>query len=133
VHEGQDQADLLPVPLRQFADRSVGHDLEAIDKPVGQGVVAVSAGAGEPGDVLAAGQPREEFEVAGQVAGATVDLDAIRPGIEPEEGGRPLVGRCRASSIRMVVDLPAPFGPRKPKTWPGSTRRSRSLTAATLP
>ena len=37
------------------------------------------------------------------------------------------------SSIRSVVLLPAPFGPRKPVTRPASTSKERSLTASILP
>ena len=33
----------------------------------------------------------------------------------------------------MVVVLPAPFGPRKPVTWPGNTSNDRSLTAVVWP
>ena len=33
----------------------------------------------------------------------------------------------------MVVVLPAPFGPRKPVTVPGSTLNDRSLTAILSP
>jgi hypothetical protein len=33
----------------------------------------------------------------------------------------------------MVVDLPEPFGPRKPVTRPGSTAKERSSTASVLP
>ena len=33
----------------------------------------------------------------------------------------------------MVVDLPAPLGPRKPKTSPGRTSRSRRSTAVVVP
>jgi len=29
----------------------------------------------------------------------------------------------------MVVDFPAPFGPRKPKNWPAATWRSMASTA----
>ena len=36
----------------------------------------------------------------------------------------------RPSISRIVVDLPAPFGPRKPVTLPGSTSKERSSTAA---
>jgi len=32
----------------------------------------------------------------------------------------PDVGRSRPMIIRMVVDLPAPFGPRNPVTDPGA-------------
>ena len=35
----------------------------------------------------------------------------------------PLVGRSSPTIIRIVVDLPAPFGPRKPVTRPGLTMR----------
>src|SRR4051812_12135093 len=45
----------------------------------------------------------------------------------------PPVGATRPSSIRRVVVLPAPLGPRKPVTRPGSTVKDRSLTAARSP
>src|SRR5690242_844076 len=35
--------------------------------------------------------------------------------------------------MRMVVDLPAPFGPRKPVTSPGRTVNDRSSTAVVSP
>ena len=41
----------------------------------------------------------------------------------PEVGGSSVVSMC------TVVDLPAPLGPRKPYTSPGSTRRSIPSTA----
>ncbi len=41
-------------------------------------------------------------------------------------------GVTRLSSIRRVVVLPAPFGPRKPVTRPGATVNDRSSTARTL-
>ncbi len=39
----------------------------------------------------------------------------------------------RPSIIRIVVDLPAPFGPRKPVTMPGCTVNVRLLTAVFSP
>src|SRR5690349_12286497 len=33
----------------------------------------------------------------------------------------PASGASRPTTTRMVVDLPAPFGPTKPVTWPGWT------------
>ena len=45
----------------------------------------------------------------------------------------PDVGRTSPSSIRSVVVLPAPFGPRKPVTRPGATWKERSSTARTGP
>ena len=44
----------------------------------------------------------------------------------------PAVGRMRSSSSRIVVLLPAPFGPRNPNTSPRSTRRS-SPSRARIP
>ncbi len=41
----------------------------------------------------------------------------------------PLVGASRPVSILMVVDLPAPLGPRKPKNFPASTDKSSWSTA----
>src|SRR6266536_1035278 len=46
---------------------------------------------------------------------------------------RPEVGRARPSRTRMVVDFPAPFGPRNPVTRPGASRTVRSSTAVTVP
>src|SRR6476646_12010757 len=54
-------------------------------------------------------------------------------------GGRPLtvteplVGSSRPRIIRIVVDFPAPFGPRKPVTVPGRTVNVRSETAVVGP
>src|SRR5947208_10268182 len=42
-------------------------------------------------------------------------------------------GRSRPIIIRIVVDLPAPLGPRKPVTTPGFTVKVRSSTASTSP
>src|SRR3954470_19873178 len=44
----------------------------------------------------------------------------------------PAVGRNRPTSILIVVDLPAPFGPKKPKNSPSCTVRSRWSTAVFL-
>src|SRR3954467_315606 len=46
---------------------------------------------------------------------------------------RPDVGRSRPSTRRIVVDLPAPFGPRNPVTRPGSTVAVMSSTASLSP
>src|SRR5437762_9760971 len=44
----------------------------------------------------------------------------------PNTRARPLVGRIRSRTVRIVVVLPAPFGPRNPKTSPDLTSRSTS-------
>src|SRR5512142_826229 len=45
----------------------------------------------------------------------------------------PEVGRSSPRIMRMVVDLPAPFGPRNPVTTPGLTWKSMPSTAAVRP
>jgi len=45
----------------------------------------------------------------------------------------PLDGRMKSSKVRIVVVLPAPFGPRNPKISPWYTWRFRSWTATNLP
>ena len=51
----------------------------------------------------------------------------------PSNVARPASGRSSASIIRIVVDLPAPFGPTKPVTAPGRTEKLRSSTATAAP
>src|SRR5450830_938382 len=51
----------------------------------------------------------------------------------PATVASPLVGVRRVVSMRRVVVLPAPFGPRKPTISPASTSRSTPRTASTLP
>src|SRR5258708_34338114 len=46
---------------------------------------------------------------------------------------RPLVGLSSPAMMRMVVVLPAPFGPRKPGISPGSTERLPPPTAGKGP
>ena len=45
----------------------------------------------------------------------------------------PALGRSRPTTIRIVVDLPAPFGPRNPVTRPGSIVQVMSSTAVLAP
>ncbi len=45
----------------------------------------------------------------------------------------PDVGASKPVSILMVVDFPAPFGPRKPKNCPAVTCRSMASTASNFP
>src|ERR1700687_5738758 len=52
---------------------------------------------------------------------------------KPPTTARPDVGAISPHSTRMVVDLPAPLGPRKPKISPGWTSRFRSATAVKSP
>src|SRR5258708_5251005 len=51
----------------------------------------------------------------------------------PATSTSPLVGLRRVQRVLMVVDLPAPLGPRNPKTSPAVTSRSIPLTASRSP
>src|SRR5271165_925466 len=51
----------------------------------------------------------------------------------PSNSIRPEVGANKPVSILMVVDFPAPFGPRNPKNCPAFTRRSTESTAVNGP
>src|SRR5437867_10950374 len=45
----------------------------------------------------------------------------------------PAVGRANVHSMLIVVDLPAPFGPRKPNVSPCDTSKSMPATASIGP
>ena len=46
----------------------------------------------------------------------------------PNNSTRPSVGRKKPASIFIVVDFPAPLGPRKPNTSPAATEKLRLST-----
>ena len=76
-----------------------------------------AGGGGEHAQVVArapAGMEAGRLEHRADVAGRLGELGVGRPSIV----ALPLVGLTRPSSIRRVVVLPAPFGPRKPVTAP---------------
>src|SRR5437016_14267976 len=51
----------------------------------------------------------------------------------PATRATPAVGVSSVHSIEIVVDLPAPFGPRNPKISPARTSRSMPATATRSP
>src|SRR6185503_12843075 len=58
---------------------------------------------------------------------------AARLGIAwPRIVAEPAVGRSRPISVRIVVVLPAPFGPTKPKIWPRATENVTPRSASTF-
>ena len=61
------------------------------------------------------------------------DLGPVRVGVEPED--REVAGGARetAPTMRIVVDLPAPFGPSSPNDSPGATSNEMPSTAANSP
>ena len=53
--------------------------------------------------------------------------------VEAQHAGLAGVGLFSPSSISMVVVLPAPLGPSRPKTSPGRTSKVTPSTARTSP
>src|SRR5688572_28874677 len=51
----------------------------------------------------------------------------------PPTSAEPAVGRNIPHNMRIVVDLPAPFAPRKPKISPGCTSNDSRSTAVNAP
>src|SRR5664279_1614598 len=61
---------------------------------------------------------------------ASVSFATSRP---PKPVAVPDVGSRRPVSIRMVVDLPDPFGPRKPNTFPRGISNDTRSAAVNVP
>ena len=72
-------------------------------------------------------------------AEASSSTPTRRPGLGSERKGAPSTvelpadGIVSPHSIRIVVDFPAPLGPRKPVTVPGSQMNDTSSTATCPP
>ena len=95
--------------------------------------IAHAAQVGEIAHQLAAGQlaGRRRSRRAG--CRAARGSRRRRAGCRARTRGRPLVGCSSPSSVRIVVVLPAPLGPRNPKTSPASTANDTSSIPRALP
>ena len=93
--------------------------------------VVQAAVAGQHPQVVPAGEVGVEARALDQRADP--GDRAGSPGGSPSTVAAPAVGRTRPSSIRSVVVLPAPFGPRKPYTSPRRTVRLTASTASRSP
>ncbi len=60
-------------------------------------------------------------------------ISGSRPTSNPATVPRPLVGLRMPESMRMSVDFPAPFAPRRPMISPGGTANVTSATARKEP
>ncbi len=136
VDEGAGEGQLLAHALRV-----VHHELAAL---VGQGeeleelLGAPARLGGARGRACArrrAGTPRRSAARRGAAPRCRTPirrLSARRSSAEPgarRSTASPAVGRSSPVSMRMVVLLPAPFGPRKPKKRPRATRKDTWSTA----
>jgi hypothetical protein len=85
VHERLHEPDLLAVPLREGADRAIEVELELLRERLAVAEAFHPAQAGEVAELLAAGQPLVEPEVARDVADAPPDRDRVAARVEAEQ------------------------------------------------
>jgi hypothetical protein len=114
VHERLDQADLLPIAPGQAADARAQVELEPIRELLDACLRDATAEMPEVGEQLRARLPIVDHEVAGEVADPATQRRTALARVRPSTEARPPLGRIRSSRMRIVVVLPAPFGPRKP-------------------
>ena len=137
AHEGLGQAHPLPVALREIADDPMLHVAdEALVHHLGHGALRPPVHPFDLGHEIEIG-PHPQIGVEGDVLRAGSRSACARPStvedvVAGDPGGAALAGMKQAR-MRMVVDLPAPFGPRKPTIWPGATSKETSRIAATAP
>ena len=125
--ERHHEPDLLLVALRVLLELPRRVEVEPRDEIGLVGGVDAAAQVGEVLDRLAPGELVVQHELARQVAEPAMDRDRVDGRLDAEHRARPLVGRRWSSSVRIVVVLPAPLGPRKPKASPSRTTRSTSM------
>ena len=80
-------------------------------------------------EALAAFAHRDEVEVVYR----SFELDPTAPQVGTETVADPEVGGVSPTMTRMVVDLPAPLGPRNPVTRPGAAVKETWSTACRPP
>ena len=139
MDERRGHGDALAHALGVFGDQfaAFGLHFEKLQQPAcprdGGGAVQPVHAADEF-QKLGARQAVEQQRLVGHQADAPLDVQFVA-----RAGGMPSsldgAGRwgTRPVSMRMVVDLPAPLGPRKPKKDPRGTSRSTPSTAAFEP
>jgi hypothetical protein len=102
-------------PRRQLSDRAIEIGVEPVYERVEQAAVDAASKLREIVENCPSGELRIQNEVAREEPEAPTNLDAPLAGVQTRTRADPDVGLIRSSSNRIVVDLPAPFGPTKPK------------------
>ena len=88
VHEGQNQANLLPIAARKIAHWPVSDHAEALHQCANVRTVGTATRSGEPLDVLGSGEPGVEGQVPREVADTPVDLQTVGHRVQAEDAGR---------------------------------------------
>ena len=134
MDQGAGQADTLPVPFRQRSDHlsadvvqhaSIDHICQVSGQITPAGLLRCRRGnAGTP----PLGAPGRGGHSLGDIRSSGAQPRSRGRTSSPPTAIRPLVAGRNAVIIRMVVLLPAPFGPRKPSTCPSGTKNEMSST-----
>ena len=118
MEERLDEADLLAVAARELAERPIEVGLEALGEPP-RAAEAASPAARRRRQTIS--RPVRRASRRTRPAGCRGGRGSRRLSrrlSRPKTRARPRVGCSRSSSVRIVVVLPAPLGPRKPNTSP---------------
>ena len=121
MDDGCSQRELLLHAVGEVGDQLllfVGevHKFEQLFGALQRGGLVEAVHAADEAEILAGGQAAEQRHAFGNDADLALQLSRV-PRQVLRRGCRmvPEVGASRPVSILMVVDLPAPLGPRKPK------------------
>ena len=127
LHAAGERVDLRLALLLELREREelVG---ALRDDPAGQAEVAAV-----DEEVLAHAQLGVEVVGLRHDAELRPDLGPVASGSRPRIDSSPAVRVETAPTMRIVVDLPAPFGPSRPKDSPGATSNEMPSTAAKSP
>jgi hypothetical protein len=117
-------AVVLAVAQAQFVEEGVGALLALA---VRHAVIG-----GVEGEDLAHAQAAVEVALLRDHGDALLDADGVAGHVEPMMAAEPEVGSTLVMSTPMVVVLPAPLGPSRPKISPGRTLNVTPSTALTL-
>ena len=143
VEDGLGEAEALPVALGQVLDllavdarEAAGAD-RALDgrapRAAGLGAGIDAPRVGREVEVLGHREVLVEGDGLGQVADAALDRDGSSATSMPSTRAVPELGKWYPVRTFMMVVLPAPFGPSRPRTEPVSAVKLTPWTASTPP
>ena len=138
VDQGLSEAHTPPESLGERLDDLVddGRERQAIDhhgEPLAPPLALQTAHVGDEVQEFCHRHLTVARRALGQIADAGFRGDGCRSISWPHTLTSPAVGEMKPAIMRMVVDLPAPFAPRKPSTSPGATVKLKSSTARISP
>ncbi len=119
VDDGGGEGEFFLHAVGEVGDELAGfvgeaHEFEQLGGAGGGGGGVEAVHAADEAQILGCGEAAEEGEAFGDDADLTADVGGVGGGIESEDIYAAGGGCERPVSILMVVDLPAPLGPRKP-------------------